>query len=108
MKVSHTKFRRAALCIALGACLSAMSPVVLAQSATGSVAGYATAGDQVTITNTSTGLTRTVTVSGDGSYRLGQLQVGDYDVQLVRGGQPVGERVRVSVSLGGTTTVNLG
>ncbi len=108
MKSSHTKLRRAALSIALGACLSTMAPVVLAQSATGSVAGFATAGDQITITNVNTGLTRSVTVSGDGSYRLGQLQVGDYDLQVMRSGQAVGERVRVSVSLGGTTTVNLG
>ena len=50
MKASHTLFRRAALSIALGACLSTMAPVVLAQSATGSVAGRANAGDQITIT----------------------------------------------------------
>ena len=108
MKGSHTKFRRAALCIALGACLSAMTPVVMAQSATGSVAGYANAGDQITITNTSTGLTRSATVSSDGSYRLGQLQVGNYDLQVTRGGQAVGDPIKVSVALGGTTTVNVG
>jgi hypothetical protein len=108
MKGSHTKFRRAALCIALGACLSTMAPVVLAQSATGSVAGRASAGDQVQVTNVATGATRNVTVGADGSYRLGQLQVGTYNVQVVRDGQAVGEPVPVSVSLGGTTTVNLG
>ena len=64
MKRSHsqTKFRRAALCIALGACLSAMAPVAMAQSATGGVAGRATAGDQVVVTREATGLTRSVTV----------------------------------------------
>ena len=50
MKRSHTKFRRAALCIALGACLSAMATIAMAQSATGAVAGRATAGDQVVVT----------------------------------------------------------
>ncbi|MGY0611561.1 TonB-dependent receptor [Luteimonas sp. A501] len=108
MKRSHTKFRRAALCIALGACLTTLAPAVMAQSATGAVAGHATAGDQVVITRESTGLTRTVTVSGDGSYRVGQLPVGDYTVQVTRGGQPLGELVTINVSLGGTTTVNLG
>lgn len=108
MKASHTKLRRAALSIALGACLSTMAPVVLAQSATGSVAGRANAGDQVRVVNVATGAARSVTVGSDGSYRLGQLQVGDYTVQMVRDGQPVGEAVPVSVSLGGTTTVNLG
>src|SRR5690606_5558628 len=37
-----------------------------------------------------------------------QLQVGDYDLQVMRGGQAVGDPVKFSVSLGGTTTVNLG
>lgn len=44
MKARHTKLRRAALGLALGACLSAMAPVVVAQSVTGAVAGRATAG----------------------------------------------------------------
>ncbi|WP_233347985.1 TonB-dependent receptor [Luteimonas sp. MC1572] len=87
--------------------MSTMTPMVMAQSATGSVAGRASAGDQITITSTSTGLTRTVTASGDGSYRLGQLQVGDYDIQVTRGGQQVGDPIPVNVALGGTTTVNL-
>ncbi|HEY4530656.1 MAG TPA: TonB-dependent receptor [Luteimonas sp.] len=108
MKASHTRFRRAALCIALGTCLSAMAPIALAQSATGAVAGRASAGDQVQVVNATTGATRTVTVGADGSYRLGQLQVGDYSVQVLRDGAPVGEPVPVTVGLGGTTTVNLG
>lgn len=108
MKASHTMLRRAALCLALGACLSTMTSAVMAQSATGSVAGRANAGDQVTVTSSSTGLTRTVTVGGDGSYRLGQLQVGDYSLQISRGGHQVGEPITVNVALGGTTTVNLG
>ncbi|HEU4773491.1 MAG TPA: TonB-dependent receptor [Lysobacter sp.] len=108
MKASHTKLRRAALCIALGACLSTMAPMVMAQSATGSVAGRAVSGDQITVTSTSTGVTRSVTANADGSYRLGQLQVGDYNLQLIRNGQPVGEPIAVNVALGGTTTVNLG
>ncbi|MGJ4728571.1 TonB-dependent receptor [Luteimonas sp. SDU101] len=102
------KFRRAALCIALGACFAAATPIVLAQSSTGAVAGRAGAGDQITITNTATGASRTVTVAADGSYRLTQLPVGDYSLQVVRDGQSVGSPVAVGVSLGGTTTVNLG
>jgi len=108
MKRSQASVRRAALSIALGACLSAMAPAVMAQSATGSVAGRATAGEQVQLVSATTGATRTVTVGADGSYRIGQLQVGDYSVQLLRDGRPVGEPVAISVGLGGTTTVNLG
>ena len=108
MKASHTRFRRAALCIALGACFAATTPVVLAQSATGAVAGRASAGDQITIVNTATGASRTVTVSSDGSYRLSQLPVGDYDLRVLRDGQAVGAPIPVNVQLGGTTTVNVG
>lgn len=101
--------RKATLCIALGACMAAMAPtVVMAQNVSGAVAGRATAGDTVTVTNHATGLTRTVTADADGSYRLTQLPVGDYSLQLSRNGQAVGQSIGVSVALGGTTTVNLG
>src|SRR5690606_28856324 len=86
----------------------AVAPVVVAQQVTGAVAGRATAGDQIVVTNPATGFSRTVTTDGDGSYRLAQLPIGDYSVQLMRDGQPVGEPVPVNVGLGGTTTVNLG
>ncbi|PJJ99133.1 energy transducer TonB [Lysobacteraceae bacterium NML91-0213] len=101
-------FRKAALCMALGACLGAIAPSAMAQQVTGAVAGRATAGDQISVTHRATGLTRTATVSSDGSYRLGQLPVGDYQLQTLRDGRPVGEPVTVNVALGGTTTVNLG
>lgn len=104
----HKRFRKSVLALATGLCLAAMVPAVHAQSATGSVAGRATSGDQITVTRASTGLTRSVTVDQDGSYRVGQLPVGDYRLQTIRDGQPVGEPVSVNVSLGGTTTVNLG
>ncbi len=108
MKASHKTFRRAALCIALGACFAATTPVVFAQSATGAVAGRASAGDQITIVNTATGASRTVTVSADGAYRLTQLPVGDYELRVARDGQAKGQPISVNVQLGGTTTVNLG
>lgn len=108
MKASRTNLRRAALSLALGACLTAVVPVVVAQSVTGAVAGRATTGDQIVVNNPATGLTRSATVGADGSYRLGQLPVGDYTLSVRRDGQPVGEPVSVNVSLGGTTTVNLG
>ena len=100
--------KKAALGIALGACIATMAPLAMAQSATGAVAGRASAGDQITIVNNATGATRTVTVGADGSYRLTQLPVGDYQLQVKRGGADLGDTVGVSVALGGTTTVNLG
>lgn len=100
--------RKAALAAALGACLGAVVPSVMAQSATGAIAGRANSGDQITIVNKATGLTRTVTAGSDGAYRLSQLPVGDYSLQVKRDGQTDKEPVSVSVSLGGTTNVNLG
>ncbi|SDQ35825.1 TonB-dependent receptor [Pseudoxanthomonas sp. CF125] len=94
--------RRAALCIALGSCLASMAPLAMAQSVTGAVAGRANAGEQITVTSPDTGLSRTVTVGKEGTYRVAQLPPGDYT--LVAGS---GAPISISVSLGGTTTVNL-
>ena len=106
---SRTKtLRKSALCIAMGLCLSSLAAPVLAQSATGAVAGHAPAGDEVVVVNTNTGLTRSVTVDADGSYRLSQLPPGDYSLQVMRDGAGVGEPVIVAIPLGGTTTVDLG
>ncbi|MDX3931685.1 MAG: TonB-dependent receptor [Stenotrophomonas sp.] len=100
--------KRAALTVALGACLGMIVPsVATAQNVSGAVAGRATAGDLVTVVNRGTGLTRSATAGSDGSYRLGQLPVGDYTLQLSRDGAALGEPVSVSVAVGGTTTVNL-
>ena len=65
----HKRFRKSVLALATGLCLATMVPVVHAQSATGAIAGRATSGDQITVTRASTGLTRSVTVDADGSYR---------------------------------------
>ncbi|RYG11557.1 MAG: carboxypeptidase regulatory-like domain-containing protein, partial [Burkholderiales bacterium] len=94
--------RKAALCLALGACLGSMAPMALAQSVTGAVAGRANAGEQITVTNSATGQSRTVTVGEEGTYRVAQLPPGDYTL-VANNGEPIS----ISVSLGGTTTVNL-
>src|SRR3546814_93922 len=100
---SKQNMRRRALCMAMGACLASMAAApVFAQSVTGAVDGRAEAGAQVTISNPATGLTRSATVSDDGTYRIGQLPPGTYT--LTSGS---GAPLSVSVSLGGTTTVNL-
>ena len=98
---THHNLRKNVLCMAMGLCLSSLAAPVLAQSVTGSVAGQAQAGAQVTITNEATGLSRTVTADSDGKYRIGQLPPGNY--MVTAGGAPIA----VNVSLGGTTTVNL-
>jgi hypothetical protein len=89
--------------MAMGVCLSslAMAPA-LAQSVTGAVAGHAEAGEQIRIANPATGFIRTVTAGSNGEYRIGQLPPGDYT--LTAG---TAEPITVTVSLGGTTNLNL-
>jgi hypothetical protein len=89
--------------MAMGLCLSSMASMALAANNDGSVVGHAAAGTQVTITNPSTGFTRTVTADADGSYRFPFVPIGNYTLQAAGSGP-----VEISVSLGNATTVNLG
>ena len=102
--MSNTRnLRKSVLCMAMGVCLSSIvAGPVLAQSVTGAVAGRAQAGTQITVTNPATGQSRNVTVNADGSYRIAQLAPGQYTL-VADSGAPIS----VTVSLGGTTTVNL-
>lgn len=102
--MSNTRtMRKSAISIAMGLCFSSLAIApAFAQSATGGVAGRASAGDTITVTNISTGFNRTVKVNKDGTYRIGQLPTGDY--KLTTSGSAV---VPFSVDLGNTTTVNL-
>ncbi|WP_242102609.1 TonB-dependent receptor [Lysobacter sp. M2-1] len=108
-KPARRNTRKTILSLATGLALAVMAaPPLLAQSATGAIAGRASAGDQITVTNEDTGSSRTVTVGADGSYRVTQLPIGNYSLQVTRAGQAVGTPVLVGVSVGGTTNVNLG
>ncbi|MFN3702818.1 carboxypeptidase regulatory-like domain-containing protein [Thermomonas sp.] len=95
--------RKSALSFAMGLCLSSLvAGPALAQSVTGAIAGRANAGETITVKNSDTGLVRTITVGKEGNYRIAQLPPGNYSVAAGSGAA-----VSVSVSLGGTTTLNL-
>ncbi|QSX75398.1 TonB-dependent receptor [Lysobacter arenosi] len=101
--------RRATLSMALGACIATMVPMLAsAQTVSGAVAGNATQGDQITVTNTETGLSRTTTADAKGNYRIAQLPIGNYSLQVMRDGQAIGQAVEVTVSMGSSTNINLG
>ena len=86
---STRTMRKSVLSIAMGLCLSSLvAAPVFAQSATGGVAGRANAGDTVTVTSTSTGLSRSATANKDGSYRIGQLPPGRYRAHLTTSFSP--------------------
>jgi len=106
---SKRNWRKQALCVAIGWCLSmaAIAPAV-AQSNDGSVVGHTEPGAVVTVTNPGTGLTRSVTADAKGSYRFPYLPVGDYSLAASKDGAPLGEPVSVTVTLGNATTANVG
>jgi hypothetical protein len=101
--------RKTVLCMALGlGLLSLAAAPALAGSNDGAVVGHTQAGAVVTVFNADTGFSRTVTADDKGNYRFPFLPVGTYTVQSTAGGAAIGEPLNVTVSLGNTTTVNLG
>jgi outer membrane receptor protein involved in Fe transport len=101
--------RRTVLGTALGLALAAFgAPQAHAANNDGSVAGHTQAGATVTVTNPSTGLTRTIVADSEGNYRFPFLPVGQYTISASSGGQQVGPTRNVTVALGTTTSVDLG
>ncbi|MCL6713801.1 TonB-dependent receptor [Pseudoxanthomonas sp. z9] len=70
--------KRTALSLALGACF--VGGVQAQSNSAGAITGRAVDGDTITIVNPSTGFTRTLGVSGDGSYRFSALPTGKYTI----------------------------
>ncbi|MFT3754896.1 MAG: TonB-dependent receptor [Pseudoxanthomonas sp.] len=91
--------RRSALSLALGLCVAGGAQ---AQTNTaGAIAGRASAGDSITISNPATGFSRTITVGNDGTYRVAQLPNGNYQIS-----QNNGVPRNVAVSVGTTSSVD--
>ena len=91
--------KRSALTVALGLCF--VGGVQAQSNTAGSVIGQATAGDTITVTNPSTGFSRTVTVGSDGTYRFSSLPTGQY--QVSRNG---GAARTVNVNVGTSANVD--
>lgn len=105
----RSNFRKSILAIAVGATLSA--PIYAADDTRGflrgavvDASGHDVAGATVTITNTDLGLTRTVQVGSNGSYRFPALVTGTYDIVVTKGGEVVSQSQGIEVGLGGKTT----
>lgn len=95
--------RRHALAAALALSLGCVG-MAHGQSTTGTFFGQAPAGDVVVITS-QTGLIREVSVDNTGRYRVANLPVGTYTVQLKKGGSVVDSRQNVTLSVGIGTEV---
>ena len=91
--------KRSALAAAMALCFAGG---VQAQTNTaGAVNGHAAAGDTITISNPSSGYSRTVTVGADGNYRFAQVPTGQY--QISRNGEAPRN---VSINVGTTSNVD--
>lgn len=84
-----------------------LSAAVHAQSSTGEIYGQAVGGNVVKVTNTDTGITRTLPVNSQGRYSAAELPTGSYHVVLQKDGAEVASEdvivkpgVGVSVDLG--------
>jgi len=104
--------RKAALCVALAACMGSIAPMAMAQD--GAVVGRLVteggqklAGATVTVRNPETGFVRSATVNADGSYRIPLLSPGTYQMELSVGGGAPTTVGQVTVTLGNATTVNV-
>jgi outer membrane receptor protein involved in Fe transport len=96
--------RRSALAIALAVGFGG-SGAVFAQATTGSIFGQASPGSTVQAAG-STGVTREVTVGEDGRYRIGNLPLGSYTVNVVQNGQVVDSRKNVGLTVGAGSEVS--
>src|SRR5690242_6332389 len=68
--------------------------------------GAAVVGADVTVTNTATGVSRTVKTGSDGSYRVDPLAVGYYNISVTMQGFDTAKAQRVETLVGAATTQN--
>jgi hypothetical protein len=98
-------FLKTVLAMAIGLGLSTQA---MAGNNDGAVVGHTQANATVTVTNPATGLTRTIVADEHGNYRFPFLPVGQYTLTASSAGKTLGEPRDVTVSLGNTTTVDVG
>ena len=95
-----------ALPLSLG--LTPLTPVALAQSQDGAVAGQTEPGAEVVVRSSGTGFSRTVVADADGSFRFPFIPVGNYSLDATKDGEPIASQIPVTVNLGKTTIVDAG
>jgi outer membrane receptor for ferrienterochelin and colicin len=88
--------KRSALAAAVGICFA--GGVNAQTNTSGAITGSANPGDSITVSNPTTGFSRTITVGADGNYRFSALPTGEYQVSD-NGGAPRAARVSVGVSV---------
>jgi outer membrane receptor protein involved in Fe transport len=96
--------RHSALALALAVGFGT-SGAVLAQATSGSIFGQAAPGSTIQISG-STGINREVPVGQDGRYRIANLPLGDYTVNVLQNGQVVDSRKNVGLTVGAGSEVS--
>ncbi|WP_444942878.1 TonB-dependent receptor domain-containing protein [Microbulbifer sp. ZKSA006] len=102
-------FSKSLLVISVATALS-VSPFVMADNTTGTIRGTVLSvekSDKIKVTDISRGISKEVSVSGGGEFRVGSLPPGEYQLELYSGSEVTDTR-SVTVSLGGTVSVVLG
>ena len=105
-------FKRSAAALAVATCIGFASPA-MASNNDGSLKGQivdskeqSVAGATVTITNPSTGFTRSVVADAEGKYRFGSLPIGTYTLTSNKSGytQEVNENITIRIGESSLTT----
>ncbi len=100
------QFRRRLTCTAIALALGlGATPVVFAQSTTGSLFGQVPASGESIHVESASGVSRDLSIDENGRYRSPGLPVGDYTVTLMRDGAAVETRT-VQVKVGTATEVS--
>jgi hypothetical protein len=91
--------RNVAMVIALGICGAVGSTAVQAQATSGTLFGWAPAGETITIEG-SNGTHHHTTVNAKGRYSLSSLPNGTYTVTLEKDGQAIEKHLNVNIVVG--------
>ncbi len=102
-KTASLPFKGAILVAALA--LSFSAGIQAQTNSTGNIAGHATAGDVVVITNPTTGFTRQLTVNEKGHYKMNALPLGSYVVTIKHADGTVFVSKPTRVQMGRTSNI---
>jgi hypothetical protein len=104
-------FKKSVAAIAVAASLGAAAPALANQGAivgtSVNESGAVLSNVTITIKNAETGLTRTVTSDGSGSFRFPLVPPGKYNVEASKAGYNTTDQQNIVVGLSGKTTLNL-
>ena len=109
----RTNLAKSVLAVAIGASLVSGAAMAAGNNVNGglkgvvSVEGNNLGETTVTVTNTKTGLTRTITTDANGTFSMSNLPIGTYEVKAMKDGYQVTEIANIAVRLGSDTSIGI-